>query len=132
MFVFQRVVGIEGELVYGGGGSTPQYTYYDEKARDILLNALVRYQPDGGRLALVAGGGLASTRRSQDPAQPNRLPESRDGTTVTFGADVTAAGARHAMLAGSFRVRWADRGDPFYGYGFGALTYQLGATVFLR
>ena len=71
-------------------------------------------------------------RRWQDPAQLNRLPESRHGITVTFGADVTAAGARHVALAGSFRVRWADRGDPFYGDGFGALTYQLGTTVALR
>src|SRR5262245_57528549 len=36
-------LGIEGEFVYGGTISTPQFTFFEEKARDVMLNALVRF-----------------------------------------------------------------------------------------
>jgi hypothetical protein len=125
---------IEGELVYGGTMSTPQFTFYTEQARDILLNAVLRYHPAAmSRLALVGGGGYAWTRTSEDPVQGSRPPLWWHGATLTGGVDVTILDGAHAALAPSFRVRWVNRADALDGWnGLGALTLQFGASVFIR
>src|SRR5580765_6491903 len=80
---------IEGELVYGGTVSTPQSTFYTEQARDILLNALVRYRAAAmPRVSLVAGGGYAWTRTSEKPVQGSRPAIWWHGATLTGGVDV--------------------------------------------
>ena len=126
------VFAVEGELLYGGVVSTPQYVFFDEKGRDVLLSALARYRPASmPRLQLVAGGGSAWTRTWQDPKQSGSPPVWWHAATVTFGADVVVLDARHAAVAPSFRVRWVNR-DLDFGDGLGKVTYQIGATLFLR
>jgi hypothetical protein len=51
--------------------------------------------------------------------------------SLSVGADVVVTQARHAAVAPSFSIRWVNR-DLEFSNGFGRLTYQVGATVFLR
>lgn len=125
---------IEGELVYGGIVSTPQSTFYTEQVRDILLNALVRYRAAAmPRVSLVAGGGYAWTRTSEEPVQGSRPAIWWKGATLTGGADVAVVDSAHVALAPAFRVRWVKRADALDGWnGLGAFSFQIGATVILR
>lgn len=125
---------IEGELVFGGTVSTPQFTFYTEQARDILLNALVRYRAAAmPRVSLVAGGGYAWTRTSEEPVQGSRPAFWWHGAALTGGIDVAVVDAAHAVLSPSFRVRWIERADALDGWnGLGAFTFQIGATVIVR
>jgi hypothetical protein len=127
-----RSLGVEGEVVYGGAVSTPQFTFFDENVRDVMLSGLVRYRPqDTPRLQLVTGFGMAWTRTWSDPPQPRNLPQRSAVPALTFGVDVVALETRHVGLAPSFRVRWLNR-ELDFGPGVGRLTYQLGAILFLR
>jgi hypothetical protein len=133
-FSLSPALGIEGELAYGGIVSTPQFTFFTEQARDVMLNGLVRYRAAAmPRVSLVAGGGYAWTRTSEDPVQGSRPAIWWHGATLTAGMDVTIADAPHATLAPSLRVRWIDRPDALDGWnGLGAFTFQIGATVIVR
>jgi len=133
-FSLSPALGIEGELVYGGTVSTPQFTFYTEQARDILLNGLVRYRAAAmPRLSLIGGGGYAWMRTSEDPVQGSRPVLWWHGLTLTAGMDIAIVDASHAALAPSFRVRWIDRPDALDGWnGLGAFTFQVGATVIVR
>jgi hypothetical protein len=129
-----RSLAVEGELLYGGTVSTPQATFYTEQARDILLNALVRYRAAAiPGISFVGGGGHAWTRTSEDPAQLNRPAMSWNGATVTGGFDIAAVNAAYAVLGPSFRVRWVKRASVDDGWnGLGGVSIQIGATVLLR
>jgi len=133
-FSLSPALAIEGELVYGGTVSTPQFTFFTEQARDILLNGLVRYRAAAmPRVSLIGGGGYAWTRTSEDPVQGSRPALWWHGLTLTAGMDVAIVDAPHAALAPSFRVRWIDRPDALNGgNGLGAFTFQVGATVIVR
>lgn len=133
-FSLSPALAIEGELVYGGIVSTPQFTFFEEQARDILLNGLVRYRAAAmPRVSLIGGGGYAWTRTSEDPVQGSRPALWWHGLTLTAGMDVAIVDAPHAALAPSFRVRWIDRPDALNGgNGLGAFTFQVGATVIVR
>jgi len=133
-FSLSPALAIEGELVYGGTVSTPQFTFYTEQARDILLNGLVRYRAAAmPRLSLIGGGGYAWMRTSEDPVQGSRPVLWWHGLTLTAGMDIAIVDASHAALAPSFRVRWIDRPDALDGWnGLGAFTFQVGATVIVR
>jgi hypothetical protein len=125
---------VEGEFVYGGTVATPQFTFFDEKARDMLLSGLLRYQPPAmSRLALVGGGGIAWTRTWEDPAYGSRPAKWWSGATLTGGVEVAVFNGVHAALAPMFRVRWVRRADSLDGWnGLGAVSVHLGATVILR
>jgi hypothetical protein len=129
-----RTFALEGELVYGSTVSTPQSTAFTEQARDILLNALVRYRASAmPRLSLVAGGGYAWTRTDEAPVQRANSVIWWHGATVTGGVDVAVVDTAHAVLAPSFRIRWVKRADAQDGWnGLGAFSVQIGATVMFR
>jgi hypothetical protein len=133
VFILRRLA-VEGELVSGGTVATSEGGYFNEQARDVLLNALARYSlgspGNPPRLQLVAGGGVAWTHMWDDQGmRPNVWLNGQK--TLTLGADVTVVERSHACLAGSFRWRWVDR-DLVYGNGYGTSTYQFGATLFVR
>lgn len=127
-------VAVEGELVYGGVVSTPQATFYTAQARDILLNALVRYQAGAiPRISFLGGGGYAWTQTSNDPAQSSKPAMSWNGPTLTGGFDIAAVNAAHVVLGPSFRVRWVRRANVNDEWnGLRSVSIQIGATVLLR
>jgi hypothetical protein len=145
-----HVAALEGEFMFGGKLSTPQrFSYftsdeYIEESRDLILDALVRgYPGNSRRLSLVGGGGYAWTRTAEtsvihtdsffrnSPGQPTSAWSH--GMTVTAGIDVVLLERRHAAVASSARLRWINRSSRDYGgNGLGLLTFQFGASVFLR
>lgn len=144
-------IALEGEFVYGRLVSAPQGFHYSfnidyvAQNRDMLINELVRYRPEGkGRLQLVAGGGYARTTTKQVSqietefgANPNTLPDQTvmlNTFTLTGGIDVMVPVSPRVAVAPTVRVRWIHRPEPAASgwNGIGAYTFQVGIGVFVR
>lgn len=141
---------VEGEFVLGSMSSPQTFGYnwrtdYTAEARDVVLNANVRWKPRATvPVEIVGGGGIAFMRFAklgqittytlfppQPPSGPVDSTSHERALTFTGGVDLPLPARSRLAIVPSFRVRYIHRGSEGLNFeiGAGRFSYQFGASL---